>query len=194
MVPRKLFRSWSSNLLIGKTSVGRILSLLPLSTSLLHLALSMTLPFLKPSPPLASETPFSPGFRPTFIIVFHRLLFLCPAFQYLLLQWTENFFRERIMLLISVSPVQVTMLDIEWVFNKDLFSECMTSRIIFSEEQTEHSQPILEALGTHCCILATWVNNTFIVEKLENTNSQEKKIKSSIDPLPRQIITSHLLT
>lgn len=40
------------------------------------------------------------------------------------------------MLLISVSPVQVTMLGIEWVFNKDLFSECMTSRIIFSEEQT----------------------------------------------------------
>ena len=63
------------------------------------------------------------------------------------------------MLLISVSPVQVTMLGMEWVFSKDLFCERMTSRIIFPEEQTEHSQAILEGLGTHCSILATWVNN-----------------------------------
>lgn len=63
------------------------------------------------------------------------------------------------MLLISLSPVRVTMLGMEWVFNKDLFRERMTSRIIFPEEQTEHSQVILEASGTHCSILATWVNN-----------------------------------
>ena len=67
------------------------------------------------------------------------------------------------MLLISVSPVQVTMLGMEWVFNKDLFRECMTSRIIFPEEQIACSQPILEALGTHCSVLANWVNNKLLL-------------------------------